>query len=205
MKGFAFLIVLLIVGIIASVGASGYVVAKNFGIFDKPRKIENLNAQSANSESQSIMDKQADEIDSPSPTPSTAPQGGTGGGGTSTIYTQPQGKYTLTLPAGWVVNNTTSASTYSTTKFTGSTGSISVTMGPGKDPAGGCSENSSVTLFDRSVPGCFLLQKDGSQILTRTYTKGAGGIEFTIEAYMNPPLSISRPVMLETLKSIDIL
>lgn len=123
---------------------------------------------------------------------------------TTTVYTQPEGIYFLKLPGGWVVNSTFATKTYSTTKFTGSPGNISITFGTGKDPAGGCSEASAITLADRVVNGCFLLQKDGSRILTRTYTKTTGNIPITIEAYINPPLATNQPTVMSVVKTIDV-
>ena len=120
------------------------------------------------------------------------------------FYKQPQGKYTLTIPGEWTINQTTATETYSTTKFTGPNGYVSITFGSGKDPIGGCSEASAVELADRTISGCFLLQKDGTQILTRAYTKDNAGINFTIEAYMNSPLSYHRPVVLGVVGTIDI-
>lgn len=121
-----------------------------------------------------------------------------------TVYTQPQNLYTINLPKGWVVNSTTTVNNYSTTKFTGNEGNISITSGSGKDPIGGCSEVSSIILADRTISGCFLLQKDGSKFLTRGYTKSKGGLEITIEAYMNSPNVKSSPTILEAIKTIDI-
>lgn len=123
---------------------------------------------------------------------------------TPTLHKQPQGKYTLTLPAGWKVQGTSSTKTYSTTKFEGQGGSVSITFGTGKDPIGGCSETTSVTLYDRTISACFILQKDGSQIMTRGYTKDVTGIDFTIEAVFSSPISINRPLILDIIKTIDI-
>lgn len=122
----------------------------------------------------------------------------------STQYSQPQGLYSLQLPAGWVVNSTFATKSYSTTKFTGPSGSISITFGAGKDPAGGCSETSAITLADRTAPGCFLLQKDGSRILTRTYIKTKGNQQITVEAYINPPLATNQPKVVSVIGTIDI-
>ena len=122
----------------------------------------------------------------------------------SIAYTQPDNLYTITLPAGWIVNSTTAINNYSTTKFTGDEGNISVTFGGGKDPIGGCSEASSIVLADRTISGCFLLQKDGSKLLTRGYTKTKSGLEITIEAYMNSPNAKNSPTVLGSIKTIDV-
>lgn len=137
----------------------------------------------------------------PEATPSSSPGSG---GGVSYTYKQPQGKYTITLPGDWIVNKTTTISAYSTTKFTGSNGYVAITFGSGKDPIGGCSETSNIALADRTIAGCYLLQKDGSQILTRAYTKDKAGVDFTIEAYINSPLSTNKPVVLDVIETIDI-
>jgi len=121
-----------------------------------------------------------------------------------TIYRQPQGKYTLTLPSGWKVLETTAAKTYSTTKFGGQGGQVSVTFGSGKDPIGGCSETTQVTLYDRTISACFILQKDGSQIMTRGYTKDVTGIDFTVEAIFSSPLSLNRSFVLDIIKTLNI-
>lgn len=123
---------------------------------------------------------------------------------TVTAYTQPQNLYSITMPSGWVVNSTVATGSYSTTKFTGSEGNISISFGDGKDPIGGCSETSSIVLSDRIIPGCFLLQKDGSKLLTRAYTKTKGGLKITIEAYINSPNALNSPVILDAVKTIDI-
>lgn len=138
------------------------------------------------------------------PTPTASPKASRSPTDSPYTYKEPGGKYTITIPAGWVVNRTTSTTTFSTTKFTGPNGYVAITFGSGKDPIGGCSETTNVELADRTIAGCFLLQKDGSQILTRAYTKDKAGIDFTIEAYMNPPLSYHRPVVLDVIKTIDI-
>lgn len=133
-------------------------------------------------------------IPSTSPIPSPSPS----------LYRQPQGKYTILLPGDWKLENTNSGATYSTTKFSGGNGSISITFGSGKDPIGGCSETTSVVLYDRTISSCFILQRDGSQFMTRGYTKDKAGLDFTVEAIFNSPLAIQRPVVLEIIKSIDI-
>jgi hypothetical protein len=147
---------------------------------------------------------------SPSPTPSpksspgTSPSASPSPVGSPTTYIDPTGKYKIIIPADWVVDGVTATTTYSTRKFTGPNGYVAITFGAGKDPIGGCSEVSNVELFDRTIAGCYLLQKDGSQILTRAYTKDKAGIDFTIEAYINAPLSYHRPVVLSVIKTIDI-
>lgn len=135
---------------------------------------------------------------SPLPSPSSSPSG------LPTVFRQPQGKYTITLPAGWVVNDPVATSTYSTTKFTSSIGYIAVTFGTGKDPIGGCSETSTIYLADRTISVCLLLQKDGTQLLTRGYTKDSVGIDFTIEAYINNPNAQNRDPILAVIKTLDI-
>lgn len=123
---------------------------------------------------------------------------------TPTVYAHPENLYTITMPAGWVVNSTTAINNYSTTKFTGNEGNISITHGSGKDPIGGCSEASSIVLADRTISGCFLLQKDGSKLLSRGYTKTKSGLEITIEAYINSPNAKNLPTILGSIKTIDI-
>ena len=201
---YAFLVFCLIAAI-AVIGGSSYVVARNFSKFDKPRPFEFLNKQNSEpKESPSVNAPLKITLPSPttvgksSPSPSTTSSG-------STLYKQPQGKYTILLPSGWSAGTTISASTYSTTKFTGPNGTISITTGSGKDPIGGCSDTNTVTLADRTVPGCLLLQKDGSQILTRVYTKDSAGVEITVEATINSPLTINRPAILSVIGTVDIL
>jgi len=148
----------------------------------------------------------ASAIPSPTPVTKTSPEPSPslGPSPSPTTYIAPGGKYKITIPADWVVNGTMASQTYSTTKFTGPNGYVAITFGSGKDPIGGCSETSNVELADRTISGCFLLQKDGSQILTRAYTKDKMGIDFTIEAYINSPLSYHRPVVLSVIGTIDI-
>ena len=216
-KGVAVIGVLVAIAVTAII-SGGYVAAKNFNFFDRSRKVDitrkkpdfklphlssplsGSNNPSSDQPSPSTSPKSEPHspIVSKSPSPSPTPSGG------PTVYKQPQGKYTITLPLGWVVNSTTATTTYSITKFTGPNGYVAITFGGGKDPIGGCSESSSVTLADRTISGCFLLQKDGSQLLTRTYTKDKAGIDFTIEAYINPPLSDNKPKILDVIKTIDI-
>jgi len=123
---------------------------------------------------------------------------------TPVVYTQPQGKYTITLPSGWIVESTTATTTYSTTIFSGIEGNISITFGSGKDPLGGCSDTTIINLADRTINGCLYLQKDGSRILTRGYTEDVTGIPFTIEALINPDLSINQTLIFSSIATINI-
>lgn len=140
----------------------------------------------------------------PTPTPTPSAQPANTGGSSPTTYTQPQGLYTITLPAGWVVGSTFATQTYSTTTFNGPAGNVAITFGTGKDPLGGCSEPSPVVLADRTISGCYLLQQNGSRILTRAYTTTAGHIPITIEAYLNPPLATNQPQITQIIGTIDI-
>lgn len=207
-SGIALIIIIAALGLLAVLGVSGYAVAKNFTKTESPRKFDFLQNP------KSILKS------SSSPfviTPSSNPQGQqniplANASPVSTVfpslspitYKQPQGKYVLTIPGDWQVNSITSGATYTTTKFTGTSGNVSITIGSGKDPLGGCSETSNVVLTDRTISGCFLLQKDGSQILTRAYTKDKAGLDITVEAYINPQLSINKPIVLSTIKTIQI-
>lgn len=213
-KGFSLKLVLIIVGILVLLGAGilgAYAIRKN----------EAKTAQSSgNSENFGFLDKLEDKltgapdvvqkpIPSPTPTPVSTPTptpAGTNTNGTASsfTYTQPQGIYTITLPAGWVVGSTFATQTYSTTTFNGAQGNIAITFGTGKDPLGGCSEPSAVFLADRTISGCYLLQQNGSRILTRAYTTTAGNIPITVEAYINPPLAANQPVVTAIIKTIDI-
>ena len=146
----------------------------------------------------------------PSPT-SSSRANNTGGtdalenSGTQTIlWEQPEGLYSITLPGGWVVTGTFATKIYSTTKFASQVGDISITFGTGKDPIGGCSEASAVVLADRTISGCYLLQKDGSRLLSRAYTKTAGNLPITIEAYIKAPLAINQQQVVSIIKTIDI-
>ncbi len=205
-KGIAILVVIVALAILISTGVSGYVIAKNLSESERPRGFVYLKRIKS-----TISDK-TNSLVSPSPAPNTSQtvdnldknQPSPLPSSSVTIYKQPQGKYTIELPYGWIVNTTTATSTYSTTKFTGSDGNVSITFGSGKDPIGGCSETTSITLADRTISGCFLLQKDGSRILTRAYTKDKAGFNFTIEAYINPPLSTNSIIILNVLKTVDI-
>lgn len=216
-KGFAPILVILVAAIILVASGGGFVVANK----GKIRVFEFLGKESKAPTSKPIKSPQVideanrdvSDVDQklfsplpkispsvlPSPTlsPTSSPEG-------PKTYKQPQGKYTIILPAGWVVNQTTATGGSSTTKFTGPNGYVAITFGAGKNPIGGCSETTNVELADRTIAGCFLLQKDGSQILTRAYTKDKAGIDFTIEAYINSPLSYHRPVVLSVIKTIDI-
>lgn len=210
-KGFAFIPVVAIIGLLLIAGG-GLAVAKNFSFLGGPRtfgqgfnmgnfgkiKIKPETPIAKPSDTPSKSPPAAAKSPDVSPTPSSSPSG------SPTVYKQPQGKYTLTLPAGWSVGKTTAAAAYSTTIFTGPNGNISITFGNGKDPIGGCSETNSIELADRTISGCYLLQKDGSQLLTRAYTKDKTGIEFTIESYINASLSSNKPAILSVIKTIDI-
>lgn len=218
-KGFAFIPIVAVIGLLLIAGG-GLAIAKNFSFLEGPRKfgqgfnLGNFGKIKIKPETPSAKPSETpfkspptaaksptaspNTKENPSQAPSPSPSG------TQTVYKQPQGKYTLTLPAGWSVGKTTAAAAYSTTIFTGPNGNISITFGSGKDPIGGCSETNNIELADRTISGCYLLQKDGSQLLTRTYTKDKTGIEFTIEAYINTPLSSNKPVILSIIKTIDI-
>lgn len=207
-KGFAFLIVIAVVGLILVGGVSAFVAAKNFSKTDAPRKVDiktiplpsgkakvvYASPPAAPTNSQN-KDGIADQ--------SIAP-GIENSQGVPSVYSEPQGKYKISLPADWKFNGTSTTATYSSSKFTGNSGDVSITVGSGKDPFGGCSETTNVVLADRTIPGCFLLQKDGSQVLTRVYTKDSKGVAYTIEAYINPQITYNRPTILEIIKSIQI-
>lgn len=139
-----------------------------------------------------------------SPTSRGGSPSSSGSSGSGTVYKQPQDLYTITLPSGWVVNSTFATNTYSTTKFTGPIGNVSITFGTGKDPLGGCSETSAIVLADRTISGCYLLQKDGSRILTRGITKTSGNLQITIEAFISSPLADNQPVITSIIKTIDV-
>lgn len=208
-SGIALVIIVAVFGLLAVLGVSGYAVAKNFAKTESPRKFDFLqNPKGILKSSPSPLvtvpssNRDINQRSVPSTTPSPIATASPLSG--PILYKQPQGKYLLTIPGGWQVNSITSTSTYVTTKFTGPNGSISITIGSGKDPQGGCSETSDVVLADRTVSGCFLLQKDGSQILTRAYTKDKAGLDITIEAYINPQLSINRPIVISVIKTIQI-
>lgn len=206
-KGFAFIIVIAVIGLILIGGISAYVAAKNFSKTDAPRKFDFASSPLPTGQPKVIY-----------ATPPVAPQTSTtdtntnqsqapgleNSQGLPTVYTEPKGKYKISLPADWKFNGTNATATYSTSKFTGTSGDISITFGSGKDPFGGCSETTSIILADRTIPGCFLLQKDGSQVMTRAYTKDSKGIDYTIEAYINPQISFNRPDILAIIKSIEI-
>lgn len=215
MKSSGFALVGLVVGmlLLTAFGGGGYVVFRNLTGAEKPKESPLVDQRSSTtqlaesspspiSEPVSQIElSQSPQLKAGQPSPTLDP---TAMGGGPITYKQPQGKYTIILPGGWVENLTAATSTYSTTKFTGTNGYVAITFGSGKDPIGGCSETSSVILADRTINGCFLLQKDGSQLLTRTYTKDKAGIDFTIEAHINPSLSDNKSVVLDVIKSIDI-
>src|SRR3990167_5268913 len=215
-KGFSLALILIGVGILV-LAVVGVVAAVNIG---NNRKIDRA-VSSKTDDNFGFLDKleakltyQPDEAvkpipaatptPKPTPTPTPTPQQVTGGSTTSFTYTQPQGIYTITLPAGWVVGSTFATQTYSTTTFNGSQGNVAITFGTGKDPLGGCSEASAVVLADRTISGCYLLQQNGSRILTRAYTKTSGNLPLTIEAYINPPLAANQPVLTQIIGTIDI-
>ncbi len=207
-KGFAFIIVIAVIGLILIGGVSAFVAAKNFSKNNAPRKFDFGISPLPSGKKEVIY---ASPVPPPyvNATPnansnqSLAP-GLDSGQGQGTIYSQPQGKYKISLPSDWKFDSTNASATYSTTKFTGTSGNISITYGSGKDPLGGCSETTNIQLIDRTVPGCLLLQKDGSQILTRVYTKDSAGINYTIEAYINAQISFNRPAILNIIKTIAI-
>ena len=204
--GIAIVAILLFIGLIAIIGGGGYVAARSFTKSEKNRKLEFLGQTKPSPKLEARPSPLIIPTPAISPPPLTlSPSASPTPIASSELrYKQPHGKYTIILPAGWAVNNINSTSTYSTTKFTGPDGNISITFGSGKDPFGGCSETTNITLADRTIPSCYLLPKDGSQILTRTYTKDNSGIQFTIEAYINPPLASNKPVIVETIRTIDI-
>lgn len=183
-------------------------VVKNFGILSLRKSGQESEAAGKGLAKEKIKKASpSPRVPSPSPTPpqpSSVPSVSPSPSGLPTVFRQPQGKYTITLPAGWVANEPVATSTYSTTKFTSSIGYVSVTFGSGKDPIGGCSETSTITLADRTISGCLLLQKDGTQLLTRGYTKDSAGIDFTVEAYINNPSAQNRDPILAVTKTLDI-
>lgn len=181
----------------------------------KPNKLFNNNfGQLEREESQLTDDSGTSTNATPIPSPSseaTSSPTSTGGSssssgssGSGAVYKQPQDLYTITLPLGWVVNSTFATNTYSTTKFAGPIGNVSITFGTGKDPIGGCSETSAIVLADRTISGCYLLQKDGSRILTRGITKTSGNLQITIEAFISSPLADNQPVITSIIKTIDV-
>lgn len=202
----------LLVGVFVLAVVFGPKVASNFGILSLRKEKQESNA--ADKELQKNKSKKSSptpavfpfENPSPvseiSPNPTASPNPSPTGA--PMLYKQPQGKYVISLPAGWKFDATSATTTYSATKFTSSIGYIAITFGSGKDPIGGCSETSSIVLADRTIDGCLLLQKDGSQILTRVYTKDSAGIQFTIEAFINSPNSVNLPTILDIIKTIDI-
>jgi len=215
-KGFGLVPVLVAVGIVIILAASA-VAAINL---NNNRKISSSNS-SRTDDNFGFLDRLEQKLTNqpdgtvqpipaatptpkPTPTPTPTPQPATGGSAVSFTYTQPQGIYVITLPAGWVVGSTFATQTYSTTTFNGSGGNVAITFGTGKDPLGGCSEPSPVVLADRTISGCYLLQQNGSRILTRAYTTTAGQIPITVEAYINPPLATNQPLIKQVVGTIDI-
>lgn len=205
-KGFAFIAVALVFGGLILVG-SGILTARYFlnknsaENVDTSSKKSSKEASEESSGSDSRLNEDSSETKSNKNSNEDKPKASLQA---QTVYTQPQNIYTMTLPKGWQANPVVAVNNYSTTKFTGPEGNISITIGSGKDPIGGCSESSSIALADRTISGCFLLQKGGSKILTRGYTKSKSGLELTIEAYFNSPNAINFPTILETVKTIDI-
>lgn len=206
-KGFALIVVVLIFGGLIVVG-SGIVTARfilNKNSTQSQKVATNEGKKSDSSQEPANTSQQSGENSSLSRSAeATSAAGSKESLQASTVYTQPQNLYSIATPKGWTVNPTTNLGNYTTTKFTATYGNISITSGSGKDPIGGCSEKSSVVLADRTIPGCFLLQKDGSKFLTRGYTKAKSGLEITIEAYINSPNTINLPIILEIIKTIDI-
>lgn len=217
-KGFGLVPVLIGVGVLVVLGA-GIVAAYN--ISNNNRSIDQVGSSKDTDSNFGFLDKLEETLTNkpndavqpipvatptPAPSPTPAPQSNSTGGGstTSSTYTQPQGIYAITLPPGWVVGSTFATTTYSTTTFNGPHGNIQITFGTGNDPLGGCSEASAVVLADRTVSGCYLLQKNGSRILTRTYTTTSGNLPITIQAYINPPLATNQPIVTSIIGTIDI-
>lgn len=207
-RGFALIVVVAVIGLILIGGVSAYVAAKNFSNIEAPRKFDTVGSPLPTGKTKVIYasppvtpyntsSQDTDVNQSQAPGLETTQ-------GQPTVYSEPKGKYKISLPADWSFSGTNTTATYSTNKFSGNSGSISITFGSGKDPFGGCSETTNISLADRTIQGCFLLQKDGSQILTRAYTKDSKGIDYTIEAYINPQISFNRPAILEIIKSIAI-
>jgi len=203
-SGIAFIAILVILGFVAAIVAGGYTLARNFTATDAPRQFEFFGkSKPTPSPKLTPSPRSSHKISSSansSPIVSPLPTGGPG----PTIYRQPQDKYTITLPSGWKVDKISATKTYSTTTFDGPSGNISITFGTGKDPIGGCSETTNLQLADRTISACFLLQKDGSQLITRGYTKDKAGLDFTIEAYINSPSNTNGPIILDIIKTIDI-
>ena len=202
--GFAFIAILVILGFMVAIGAGGYTLARNFTTTDAPRQFEFFGKLKPTPSPKSTPSPRFSPSASPSVKPSSSSSPSPTGGPGLIVYRQPQGKYTITLPTGWKVDKISATKTYSTTTFTGPNGNISITFGTGKDPIGGCSETTSLQLADRTISACFLLQKDGSQIITRGYTKDKAGLDFTIEAYINFQSNTNRPIILDIIKTVDI-
>lgn len=218
-NGFGLVTLLITGGILVIVGAT---VAAAYTFTQKnDRKIGNLQNQESRDSNFGQLEKDESKLNenssgsgdtssspapgvSPRPAPSNTSSSASTNDGDQITYTQPQGIYLIILPAGWVVNSTFATKTYSTTKFTGPIGNISITLGTGKDPVGGCSEASAIVLADRAISGCYLLQKDGSKILTRAYTKTSGNQQITIEAFINPSLADNQPIITSIIKTIDV-
>jgi hypothetical protein len=213
-KGFSLALILIVVGILVVVGGGAvgaYTIHRN--------RVLNNGQNPANSDNFGFLDKlesnltgKPNEVQkpipsptpTPVPTPTPTPQPASTGASASFTYTQPQSIYNITLPTGWVVGSTFATLTYSTTTFNGQQGNVAITFGTGKDPLGGCSEASAVYLADRTISGCYMLQQNGSRILTRAYTKTSGNLPITIEAYINPPLATNQPVITQIIGTIDI-
>lgn len=210
-RGSLFLFFLIAIALLLTAGGVAYVGAKKFGLLEGPRKIS-LNPGGSNSRPSPNSANSSDSFNSgnasQAPVPASVVVGTSpspaSGAVTTSVYQQPQGKYSLTLPSNWLLNSTNATNTYSTSKFTGPNGNISITFGTGKDPAGGCSDYGTVYLADRTLSGCFLLQRDGSQLLTRVYTNDKAALPYTVEAYINSPLTVNKDVVLGIIRSIQI-
>lgn len=204
-RGFAIIALALVFGVLIIIG-SGYLTARFLFNKNSNQNPKNSAGESAQKDSAQRTEKTNGKLrdDSLNLQAKESTDSGKNQEIQTTTFIQPQNLYTIILPAGWVVNSTTAVNNYSTTKFTGNEGNISITFGSGKDPAGGCSETSSIVLADRTISGCFLLQKDGSKLLGRGYSKTKSGLEITIEAYMNSPNALNSPTILGSIKTIDI-
>lgn len=204
-KGFGIVAVLIFVGVLVMVGsviAAAVILNNDSADIATETKLEQERQDRNKDDEFGVLNQEDSALNLATPSPS--PEAESSATSAPSVFTQPQGLYKITLPASWVVNSTFATKTYSTTKFVGPIGSISITFGDGKDPVGGCSEASAITLADRIISGCFLLQKDGSRILTRAYTKDKAGMTITVEAYMSAPLASNQPAVISVVKSIDI-
>ena len=132
--GIAIVAILLFIGLIAIIGGGGYVAARSFTKSEKNRKLEFLGQTKPSPKLEARPSPLIIPTPAISPPPLTlSPSASPTPIASSELrYKQPHGKYTIILPAGWAVNNINSTSTYSTTKFTGPDGNISITFGSGK-------------------------------------------------------------------------